>query len=248
MKGKTPNVFLVAAAFVVLTTVLAELQYWLPGINQAITAAGNSLIEQLRTMQSIAQDTAFGSYITSAFSSSLASNLKPFGVFLAFIISILTPVVGFGFQKYCLRTTRSGDGDFKMLFDGFSQFGKVFLLNLAIGFFIFLWSLLFVIPGIIAALRYSQAFYILMDNPDMGVLECIRESKELMRDNKLDLFLLQLSFIGWIFLSTLVSFFIPASVPFTIPIVSFWLTPYMEMSFACYYNHLIRYVPPEYVG
>ena len=236
MKGKTPNVFLVAAVYIIIINVLAQLQNWLPGINQGLNALLN--LRDARELQNLLLGD--GRPVIDF----LMSYFRPFGAFLAFIIAILLPIVGFGFQKYCLQTTR-GVGDFKTLFEGFNQFGKVFLLNLAIGFFTFLWSLLFVIPGIVAALRYSQAFYILMDNPEMGVLECIRESKELMRDNKLDLFLLRLSFIGWSLLETFVTFVMSYTfpLPFTIPIVGFWLTPYMGLSMACYYNYLIRYNP-----
>ena len=237
MKGKVPSVFLVAAVYIVIINVLAVLQNWLPGLNQGINALLN--LRDTRELQNLLLGD--GRPVIDF----LMSYFRPFGALLAFIIAILVPIVGFGFQKYCLKTTRGGGGDFRMLFDGFNQFGKVFLLNLAIGFFTFLWSCLFIIPGIIAAYRYSQAFYILMDNPEMGVMDCIRKSKELMRDNKLDLFLLQLSFIGWSLLETFVTFIMSYTVqlPFTIPIVTFWLTPYMGMSMACYYNHLIRYNP-----
>ena len=237
MKGKTPNVFLVAAVYIVIITVLSELRSWLPGFNQGLQALGE--LRSARELQALLSGD--GRPVVEF----LMSYFRPFGAFLAFIIAILLPIVSFGFSKYCLKTTRSGGGDLKTLFEGFNQFGKVFLLNLAIGFFTFLWSLLFIIPGIVAAYRYSQAFYVLIDNPEMGVLECISKSKELMRGNKLDLFLLQLSFIGWTFLEVFVTYIITYTVqlPFTIPIVSFWLTPYMGLSMACYYNYLIRYDP-----
>lgn len=66
---------------------------------------------------------------------------------------------------------------------------------------IVLWTLLFIIPGLIAAYRYAMAFYILADNPDMGIFEIIGESKRMMAGNKLKFFLLQFSFIGWAILS-----------------------------------------------
>jgi uncharacterized membrane protein len=68
---------------------------------------------------------------------------------------------------------------------------------------VFLWSLLLVVPGIIAAIRYSQAFYVLADDPQLGPLECIRRSKELMNGNKGKFALLILSFVPWMILAAL---------------------------------------------
>ena len=64
------------------------------------------------------------------------------------------------------------------LFDGFSIAGKVILLEIVASIFIFLWSLLFIIPGIIAIYRYRFALYNLLENPDLGLLEAINLSKE----------------------------------------------------------------------
>ncbi|XID91971.1 DUF975 family protein [Paenibacillaceae bacterium WGS1546] len=83
------------------------------------------------------------------------------------------------------------------LFSGFSDFFKPFLLYLLLIVFVSLWSLLFVIPGIIAAFRYSQAYYILIDNTGIGPLEAIRRSKAMMVGHKGRFFMLYLSFIGW---------------------------------------------------
>ena len=89
------------------------------------------------------------------------------------------------------------------LFSRFDFFGKALLLNLYTALLTFLWSLLLVIPGIIATYRYSLAFYVLCDNPEMSVTECVNESKRLMDGHKGRLFCLHLSFIGWRLLSAL---------------------------------------------
>ena len=68
---------------------------------------------------------------------------------------------------------------------------------------IFLWSLLLVVPGIIAAIRYSQAFYVLADAPETRPIECIRQSNRLMLGNKGKFLLLQLSFIPWLILAAI---------------------------------------------
>lgn len=106
-----------------------------------------------------------------------------------------------GLAMFLLTYFRTKKTDYRLNFEGFSMFGKAFVLFLLFSVKIFLWSLLFGIPGIIAAYRYSQCFYLRVDHPDWTATECINESKRLMRGNKAKLFCLQLSFIGWYFLA-----------------------------------------------
>lgn len=87
-----------------------------------------------------------------------------------------------------------------------------------------MWSLLLVIPGIIATYRYSLAFYVLCDNPGMSVTECVNESKRLMDGHKGRLFCLHLSFIGWRLLSAL-----------TLGIGDLWLNPYVSAATSAFY-------------
>lgn len=88
--------------------------------------------------------------------------------------------------------------EFGDLFKGFSDdFSGTFLLYLMQCIFIFLWSLLFVIPGIVKAYSYSMAFFIKADHPEYSWRECLEKSKEMTSGHKMDLFVLDLSFIGW---------------------------------------------------
>ena len=118
---------------------------------------------------------------------------------------------------------------FEDLFSGFDIFGNAFVLNLLITLKVIAWSLLFVIPGIVAAYRYSMATYIMAENPGMQATEAIERSKALMDGRKGDLFCLDLSFIGWALLATL-----------TAGIGYLWLTPYMTVSRAAFYRSLPR--------
>ena len=145
---------------------------------------------------------------------------------LSLAIEIVTIIIGVGFTIFALNVSRMRPACFGNLFDGFSIFLRALWLTILIGIFIFLWSLLFIIPGIIAGYRYSQAMYLLIDNPDMGAMDCIRASSQLMKGHKWELFVLQLSFIGWVLLSV-------------IPFVSIWTVPYMEITHANYYNALL---------
>ena len=100
---------------------------------------------------------------------------------------------------------------------------------LMILFFTMLWSLLFVIPGIIKSYSYSMAFYILAENPEMSAREALNESKEIMKGNKLNLFVLQLSFILWELLATV-----------TFGIAYVYVLPYMQLTFVNFYHNIKR--------
>lgn len=108
-----------------------------------------------------------------------------------------------GITIFLLTFFRKRKTDNTLIFEGFSHFGKAFLLLLLMSVKIMLWSFLFVVPGIIASFRYSQSFYILADNPDMSVGDCIKESCRLMAGNKGRYFYLQLTFIGWYILASI---------------------------------------------
>ena len=130
---------------------------------------------------------------------------------------------------------KDAPAEFTVLFSKFSNLGKCFLLNLAMGLLIFAWTLLLIIPGIIAVYRYAMAPYIMAQNPNIGVMEAIDQSKELMYGNKGQLFWLDLTFIGWAFLSVL-----------TFGIGFLWLNPYMEAARAAFYLERIDQLPSTY--
>ena len=140
---------------------------------------------------------------------------------------ILSGPMLLGLMIFFLKLTRNQEISFSMGFSGFNYFGKAAGIYLLAALFTFLWALLLIIPGIIKALSYSQALYILADNPDTGFLEAINKSKSMMDGAKGKLFLLGLSFIGWAILSVL-----------SCGIGFLWLIPYMQTSFANFYEDL----------
>ena len=116
------------------------------------------------------------------------------------------------------------------VFKGFSEnFGTAVLTNLLIGIFTFLWSLLFVVPGIIKAFSYSMSFYILAENPQMSATEAITESRRLMDGHKMEYFVLILSFIPWMLLGTI-----------TAGLAYIYVGPYMQVTVANFYQELKR--------
>jgi uncharacterized membrane protein len=124
-----------------------------------------------------------------------------FALIYFLITLILGGAVELGYCRFNRNLMDNNNPQFTDLFSRFNLFGKALLLRILRGIYIFLWTLLLIIPGIIATYSYSMAFYILEENPDMGVNEAINASKEMMRGNKWRLFCLQISFIGWAILS-----------------------------------------------
>ena len=114
------------------------------------------------------------------------------------------------------------------MFGGFSKdFGGNLLLGLMIRLFTVLWSLLFIIPGIVKMYAYSMAFYIKNDHPDYDWKKCMDESQIMMNGHKSELFVLDLSFIGWYIVGS-----------FCLGIGVLWVNAYMEATHAEFYNSL----------
>lgn len=125
------------------------------------------------------------------------NNMPEYSLLSLIYIILVTGALELGLTIFFLAVFRRHDVHVTDIFLGFEKFGKALGLYLFQSLFIFLWSLLFVIPGIVAAFRYSQAFFILADDPTKGIRQCMNESKAMMRGNKWKYFCLSLSFIGW---------------------------------------------------
>ena len=129
----------------------------------------------------------------------LTSSVVPSGIldtFVSILVSLMSAVLSAGFVMYCMAVRQGQRAEYLTLFDGFSFVGKVIGLNILIAVFTFLWSLLFIIPGIIAAYRYRFALYNLYENPDIGILDALNMSKQQTLGYKGQVFMLDLSYLG----------------------------------------------------
>jgi uncharacterized membrane protein len=140
---------------------------------------------------------------------------------------IVTGAFTLGLAMISLRVVRRQDIEVEMLFDGFRDFVRSLVASLLILVYVILWSLLLIVPGIIAALSYAMTYYILADNPDLTASEAITLSKRMMYGHKTELFWLYLSFTGWAILCLL-----------TAGIGVLWLMPYIETSTAIFYENI----------
>ena len=142
-------------------------------------------------------------------------------------------LLGVGFTIFILNTVRGSGAANGNLLDGFAFPVRIILLTLLRGLLVALWGLLLIVPGIIAAYRYSLALYVMIDHPEYGVVDCLRESRRITEGYKKDLFLLDLSFIGWIFLT---------SAPYVGYILAVWVTPYIAITRVFYYERLSGHI------
>lgn len=152
------------------------------------------------------------------------------GSFSGGVIALLTLPMTFAYAVEILKLDRDGKKpQIESIFTVYrDNFAKSFLVTFLVVLFVSLWSILLVIPGIIMAYAYSMAIYISNDNPELTSMEAIKKSRELMKGHKWDLFVLDLSFIGWIILAI-----------FTFGIGIFFLQPYIDTAHAEFYRELI---------
>ena len=146
----------------------------------------------------------------------------------AVAVLLLSGPLMLGFTMVCLAVSRRQGASLSKLFEGFSRFGDSLVLFLLMDIFIFLWSLLLVIPGIIKMYSYSMGYFILADRPDLSGNQARKRSMYLMKGHKWQLFCLDFSFIGWYLLSLL-----------TLGILAFWVYPYHMTARAEFYNELL---------
>ncbi len=179
------------------------------------------------------------------------------GVYLILVTGAFT----LGITLFFLALFRRQNVGVSDIFLGFERFGKALGLAVFQGVFVILWTLLFIVPGIIAAIRYSQAFFILADDPNKSIRQCMDESKMMMKGNKAKYFCMCLSFIGWMLLASIPAailesiaevLYAPAFIQALVIIIgSLFMVPvtvYMYSTYAGFYEilagHLIKETEP----
>ena len=168
---------------------------------------------------------------------------QPIGVFSIYLLITIVlqniPFIGpialifvagpltLGFTIYFLKFLKNEESNLNQLFEGFKNYGSVLVTYLLYTIYILLWTLLFIIPGIIAQMKYSQVWFIMAEDNEISGNDALKKSKEMMDGFKMQYFLLALSFIGWILLAML-----------TCGIGLLWVVPYIQTSYAKFYEAL----------
>lgn len=182
----------------------------------------------------------------------LFGNTWLYGVLIALIFAAVSSILGatgFGFvllfliegfvmigvSLICIKLVRGGsEVDFNDLLTAKDRVGNALLLGLMRNLFTLLWTLLFIVPGIIKAYAYSQCYHLAMENPDWDWKRCLEESERLMRGKKGQLFCLDLSFLGWWIVGAL-----------CLGVGTLWVAPYHVLARANFYEDLTHEVVVE---
>jgi len=160
-------------------------------------------------------------YALIVYGGSMVPGISPLvGIFI-------TPALGFGAAFCYLQLILSDSLETGDLFKGFSFYLKSLGMYWWRMLWIFLWVLLLIVPGLIKSIAYSQAFYIIADNPDVKIRDAMKISMKMTEGHKWELVMLDFSFFGWAFLAIL-----------TLGIGFLWLSPYMSATYAATYLKL----------
>lgn len=193
-----------------------------PTVNWQINASGPS------ADLNVAGQTIFST--GALFDSWTIGMLRGLAVFLllaALFFLVLGSVVGVGYSRFNLELVDRREPAFGNLFQYFPHWGNAILTGLLKNIYIIAWTLLLVIPGILAAFSYAMSDFILAENPEMDPSEVLARSKAMMAGNRWRLFCLNLSFFGWAILCA-----------FTLGIGNLWLRPYRSAAIAAFYREV----------
>ena len=214
MHTAKPSLYVAAIILIAVSFVLSYVSSSVMGVN----IAPDDLTKYMRYYAS-------GNYEAAL---SLLNSMRPpaSAYLMRMVIQILLYILGAGFIIFIFNTIRNTPAVYGNLLDGFGIALKLIGLFLLQMLIIFLWSLLLFFPGLIAAYGYRMARYLLIDDPSKGVVQVLRESRQMMRGHKWECFVLDLSFLGWRLL---------CMIPYIGNFVSIYVTPYIETTFVLYY-------------
>lgn len=158
------------------------------------------------------------------------SGVLSFIPFVSWIATLLVSLpLAYGFTIMLLNVVRGSDVQLDTMGEGFKDYGRILGTMLLSSVYQFLWMLLLIVPGIIKGYSYALTPYLLKDHPELKFNAAIEESMRLMSGNKMRLFLLDLSFIGWFLLGLI-----------TFGIAFLWVTPYWNTARAAFYEDLMK--------
>ncbi|MBQ9357142.1 MAG: DUF975 family protein [Prevotella sp.] len=165
--------------------------------------------------------------VGSIISLPFGNDAKALGMGTQGIWALLCLPLGWGFAVYFLNLIRNQDISYGRLFDGYRDFGRIFLAGLLVGLCEAIGFLLLIVPGVIASLMFSQTCFIMKDDPQVSATDAMKRSMEMMDGHKWELFKIGFSFLGWIILAVL-----------TCGFGFLFLYPYMYTTLAHYYEDL----------
>ena len=170
--------------------------------------------------------TAVGLFLVVSLVSGAASVVGMIPIIGWIAVIFLTGTLIAGMNIFSLNLLKGG-AVFEDGFKGFNDFIRLGSGYFMVTLFTMLWSMLLIVPGIIKSFSYAMTLYIMIEDPEIGVMDAIMKSREMMDGHKMDLVVLQLSFIGWVLLTML-----------TLGIGTLWLSPYYYVTLTAFYNDI----------
>ena len=215
IRTSKPNMLLAGVCYVLLSAVITWLSFRLTGVDN------DTAVKMM--------DAAANGNSETALAIMERSIPGPGATLLDTLLRLALSIVGVGFTLFILNSIRSTGPVLGNLLDGFGLLPRLLFLLILESIFVFLWSLLFLIPGIIAMYRYRFSVYLLLDHPEYSAVECIRKSKEMTKGYKGQLFMLDLSFLLWA---------LACALPGIGYLVEIYYMPYKETVEALYYEEV----------
>ena len=213
--------------------------YWpsvAAGVLMTLLTAGSMSVSSNQ-----AQSQASGEQFTSAFNA-LPENEKALvagailgGLSIITVILLLVRIfvanpLSVGCYRFFRKNVEDTSTGLGTVGEGFGNYGHVFITLLLRDLIIALWAVLLVVPGVMAAYSYRMVPYIIKDNPELGAMDVLKRSKEMMRGNRWQAFVMDLSFLGWHLLGIV-----------TLGLGEvFWANPYEQNANAALYTELLR--------
>lgn len=170
---------------------------------------------------------AIGTFVLYMFFSACIQGASKEIPAIAFLSLLFGGPISLGLSNFTLRISRNEEARFEHSLSGFYNFSNALITYVLMLLIIIGWTLLLIIPGIIAAIAYSMTFYILAGDPDLAPMDALKKSKEMMDGHKWTYFFLVLRFVGLAILCIL-----------TLGIAFLWLAPYIQVTNAKFYDTL----------
>lgn len=150
------------------------------------------------------------------------------GIVGSIVHALLANPIEVGGRRFFEKNANDPTTQFNTMFEGFQDYGRVLVTMLIRDVFILLWTLLLIIPGAMKAYSYRLVPYLVKDRPELSPMEVLAESEALMRGNRWQAFVMDLSFLGWLLLGVA-----------TLNLGNiFWTNPYMNATDAALYQEL----------
>lgn len=146
---------------------------------------------------------------------------------LTILASFFTMTLNVGFYSYMLKMVRGENYGREDIFKFVGNIFPIAAISLLVGILCFLWSILLIIPGIIAAISYTMVYMIYVEDTNLSPMDYLEKSKSMMNGYKADYFVFNLSFIGWILLSCI-----------TLGLGFIYTLPYISIAQTIYYDEL----------